>query len=84
MKSSAVTSSTVAGAKCASTLPRSTSRSPGTPTATISPPTLTSRFFSVAEAGTPSEAASVSMVGVFGVGISSRAGTAEPSTGLSS
>jgi hypothetical protein len=54
-----------------------------TPMATISPSTLTSRFFRVAEAGTSRYAASVSMVGVSGVGISSRAGTAEPSTGVS-
>ena len=52
-------------------LPRSTSRSPGTPTATISPSTLTRRFFRVAEAGTPRCAASVSMVGVSGVSSSS-------------
>ncbi len=84
MKSASVTISTWAGAKCASTLSMSTSRSPGTPTATISPSTLTSRFFSVAEAGTPSWAASVSMVGVSGVGISSAAGTPAASTGFSS
>ncbi len=38
----------------------------------------------MAEAGTPREAASVSMVGVSGVGMSSAAGTSEASTGFNS
>ncbi len=49
----------------------STSRSPGTPTATISPSTLIRRFFRVAEAGTPRCAARDSIVGVSGVSSSS-------------
>jgi hypothetical protein len=48
---------------------------------TTSSPASTSRFFSVAPAGTPSAAASASIVGVPGVGTSLIGGCSVPSGG---